>query len=169
MLCQALVAALADPAVPRKGSQRFEALDFSAVTLAVLTLSLAPLACETIEFNALVRNAKNSLHIALGRCAADMMDEEESCDYWVLKESYTASSDVSAFDFAQDVAGELSGFANRAGAQKAARWRFFKKRRRPVFLQGAFFECGNISDTALWSLDRSSSKRGKYVSGKSGS
>lgn len=121
ILIFSIAAVLLDPKLT--GNEKSPPVDFIALTVALLTAGLVPLAVEATEFNALVHAAKGALATALAGAAADIQKEfpdDEDGDYWLMKECYSACSDSPHFDFVSDIAGDLCGLSNRINSAQVA-------------------------------------------------
>lgn len=89
-------------------------VDFTALTCACLTATLAALALETVERNECLQEARRSVQVAIHQV------QQDSTETRVLGDTYTVCSEACAFDFVGDIAGDLCGFANRASSHRAA-------------------------------------------------
>jgi hypothetical protein len=88
--------------------------DVRGFTLAMLTVSLAPLALEAFESDTQAKEATFALSEALGAAA------RTTGEAWLLADLCSAHPDHEAFDFVGDVAGVLNGFGNRLNANDTA-------------------------------------------------
>ncbi|KAJ1452609.1 hypothetical protein M885DRAFT_526155 [Pelagophyceae sp. CCMP2097] len=95
----------------------FVGIDVRGFTLAMLTISLAPLALEAFESDSKAREATSAVGEALGAAARN------SGEAWLLADVCSAHADHEAFDYVGDVAGVLNGFGNRVDATATARKR----------------------------------------------